>query len=211
MFQTFFTQRVLKGKLDTQGALEWYFGTQRELEHAGTQGTWALQYSRKSGTSRALRHLGTQGTWALRHSRHLGTWILEALDALETFYLAGLIWQLMKKINKQNKKTREFSKSARPRNPNMKRHKEKVHISAMALLKGREMVYNAFESRIFSLLSQDNSREPYRSNKSDDNGKTISQSNLSSDLQSQSSYLPTQISSSSDSELGISTLKFKAS
>ena len=73
MFQTFFTQRVLKGKLDTQGALEWYFGTQRELEHAGTQGTWALQYSRKSGTSRALRHLGT---WALGHSDTQGTWAL---------------------------------------------------------------------------------------------------------------------------------------
>ena len=60
-------------------------GTPRslELEHSGTQGTWALE---------ALGYLGTQSPEALGHSkgaetlRHSVTW---RLGTREAFYLAG--------------------------------------------------------------------------------------------------------------------------
>lgn len=38
----------------------------------------------------------------------------------------------------------------------MKRERKKIQISAIALLKGREMVHDSFESRIFFLPSQNN-------------------------------------------------------
>ena len=41
---------------------------------------------------------------------------------------------------------REFISNTRPRNLNMKKEKESVQNSALALLKGRKMVFNAFRS-----------------------------------------------------------------
>ena len=59
LFQTFFKRRTVKGKLDTQMALQ---DTPRELGFLGTQGLLALGQSRHSGTRRALRYSGTLGT-----------------------------------------------------------------------------------------------------------------------------------------------------
>ena len=51
--------------------------------------------------------------------------------------------QLLRYINKLKSKTK-------PHNPELKKLKEDVLNSAIALLNGREMVYKAFESGIFS-------------------------------------------------------------
>ena len=51
MLQSFFTQKALKGHLDTQGTwTHWHFGT---------QGAWALGYS---NTQALEGHFGTRGT-----------------------------------------------------------------------------------------------------------------------------------------------------
>lgn len=62
------------------------------------------------------------------------------------------IWQMMKKISKLPKSIREFLSNAKPKKLNLK--KKSVKNIAMALLKEREMVHSAFESRILLLLSQ---------------------------------------------------------
>ena len=44
------------------------------------------------------------------------------------------------------KPIRELASNTRPRSLNMKKEKESFQSSAMALLRGREMVFNAFKS-----------------------------------------------------------------
>ena len=54
--------------------------------------------------------------------------------------------------NEQNellKYIEEFSRSTKPRDPELKKLKKEVIDSAMALLQGRVMVFTAFKSRIF--------------------------------------------------------------
>ena len=51
--------------------------------------------------------------------------------------------------NKLPEHIREFKSKARPQNSESKRVKENLLNSAMALLKGREMVFKAFKSGIF--------------------------------------------------------------
>ena len=53
------------------------------------------------------------------------------------------------KQNQLAKHIKEFKSKTKPRNPESKKVKEDVVNSAMALLKGREMVFKAFESGIF--------------------------------------------------------------
>ena len=57
--------------------------------------------------------------------------------------------QLLRSINKRKSKTK-------PHNPESKKVKEDVLNSARALLKGREMVFKAFESGIFLKLKNQN-------------------------------------------------------
>ena len=60
------------------------------------------------------------------------------------------------KNDKQNhltKHIKEFKTETKPQNnSNINKVKEEVIVSAMALFKGREMVFRAFESGIFSNL-----------------------------------------------------------
>ena len=72
VFQTFFTQRALKGHLSTQKAVQGHLGSQdtQALKHLKHLGTLAVEY---------WRHSGTQDNWELRH---WGLWLLEALKAL---------------------------------------------------------------------------------------------------------------------------------
>ena len=54
--------------------------------------------------------------------------------------------------NEQNellKHIEEFSKSTKPRDPELKELKKEVLYNALALLQGREMVFTAFKSGIF--------------------------------------------------------------
>ena len=53
------------------------------------------------------------------------------------------------KQNQLAKHIKEFERKTKPRNPESKKVKEDAVNSAMALLKGREMVFKAFESGIF--------------------------------------------------------------
>ena len=74
------------------------------------------------------------------------------------------IWQK----NKQNRLAKsiiEFLNDTRPKNLNMKKEKLIIKSSPMTILKGREMVYNPFRSRIFmsSQLSTDQSEKSERS------------------------------------------------
>ena len=63
MLQNFFSQRALKGKLETRRALE-HSGTQRAHGHLGTQAIEHFGTRRALGHSRnlALGHLGIRGT-----------------------------------------------------------------------------------------------------------------------------------------------------
>ena len=78
------------------------------------------------------------------------------------------------------KKIREFP---RPRSVSME-EKKNIHNSALALLEGRKMVFNAFRSGKFSIPLGD-SKE--KSKESDDNDKTINKSRLTSSSSSSSS------------------------
>ena len=58
-------------------------------------------------------------------------------------------------INHLAKYIKEFKSKARPQHDsNMKKVKADALNSAMALIKGREMVFKAFERRIYSRLEQ---------------------------------------------------------
>ena len=48
----------------------------------------------------------------------------------------------------------DFIKKTKPRNPVLKKMKEDVLTSVLSFLKGREMVYKAFESEIFQKLEE---------------------------------------------------------
>ena len=62
--------------------------------------------------------------------------------------IALLIW-----TSKMIKYIKEFKTETKPQNnSNINKVKEEVIVSAMALFKGREMVFRAFESGIFSNL-----------------------------------------------------------
>ena len=69
MLRTFFTRRALKGKLDTQRALQGHSkSTRRVTEHSGTPaleghlGTEELKKLGYSGTRRAFKHSGNRGS-----------------------------------------------------------------------------------------------------------------------------------------------------
>ena len=81
------------------------------------------------------------------------------------------------------KKIREFPSNTRPRSVSME-EKKNIHNSALALLEGRKMVFNAFRSGKFSIPLGD-SKE--KSKESDDNDKTINKSILTSSSSSSSS------------------------
>ena len=49
------------------------------------------------------------------------------------------------------KKNSEFTSNTKPKNPSMIKEKENIITSATALLKGREIVSNAFENKLLSL------------------------------------------------------------
>ena len=78
--------------------------------------------------------------------------------------------QLAKKIN-------EFAIDTKPRNLNMKKEKQIIQSSVLALLKVREMIFNVFKSGI--LPPHSDSKEPHQSEESDDKEKTITQSSSS--------------------------------
>ena len=62
-----------------------------------------------------------------------------------------------KATNEQNKlkqKIKELKRNAKPKNPNMIKEKSDVKNNAMALLKGKEMLCNGFESGMFLLPNQ---------------------------------------------------------
>ena len=88
------------------------------------------------------------------------------------------------------KHIRELKSKTRPQDPNLKRVKEDILNSAMTLLKGREMVFKAFESRIFlkpkkleqsEQSNQSSSDDKYTSLKLD-NDLNTSSNDFSSDL-----------------------------
>ena len=88
------------------------------------------------------------------------------------------------------KHTRELKSKTRPQDPNLKRVKEDILNSAMTLLKGREMVFKAFESGIFlkpkklqqsEQSNQSSSDDKYTSLKLD-NDLNTSSNDFSSDL-----------------------------
>ena len=56
----------------------------------------------------------------------------------------------MNKI-KLARKIRQFKTNAKPRNPIMKKEKSDIVNNEITLLKGRQMAYNSFESRVFPL------------------------------------------------------------
>ena len=59
--------------------------------------------------------------------------------------------------NEQNnlaQKIREFKSNTKPKNPSIIKEKSDVKNNAMAHLKGKEMVYNNFQGKIFSLPNQ---------------------------------------------------------
>ena len=56
--------------------------------------------------------------------------------------------------NKLTQNIREFKSNNIPRNPSIIKEKSDVINKAMALLRGREMVYNGFESATFPLKNQ---------------------------------------------------------
>ena len=86
-FQTFFTRRVLKGKMGIQKALQEHLHTRalKAFEELGnetlevlghlkcTYGTWAIRYLSIWALEKPL---GTPGL------RHLNTWAIEALETL---------------------------------------------------------------------------------------------------------------------------------
>ena len=88
----------------------------------------------------------------------------ELLEMLFRMVQLRCIWQK----NKQNRLAKsiiEFLNDTRPKNLNMKKEKLIIKSSPMTILKGREMVYNPFRSRIFmsSQLSTDQSEKSERS------------------------------------------------
>ena len=59
--------------------------------------------------------------------------------------------------NEQNnlaQKIREFKSNTKPKNPSIIKEKSDVKNDGMAHLKGKEMVYNNFQGKIFSLPNQ---------------------------------------------------------
>ena len=64
----------------------------------------------------------------------------------------------MDKPNNEQKnlaqKIREFKSNTKPKNPSIIKEKSDVKNNAMAHLKGKEMVYNNFQGKIFSLPNQ---------------------------------------------------------
>ena len=88
------------------------------------------------------------------------------------------------------KHIRELKSKTRPQDPNLKRVKEDILNSAMTLLKGREMVFKAFENGIFlkpkklqqsEQSNQSSSDDKYTSLKLD-NDLNTSSNDFSSDL-----------------------------
>ena len=62
-----------------------------------------------------------------------------------------------KSNNEQNnlaQKIREFKSNTKPKNPSIIKEKSDVKNDGMAHLKGKEMVYNNFQGKIFSLPNQ---------------------------------------------------------
>ena len=59
------------------------------------------------------------------------------------------------------KKIRKFVNNTRPRNVNMKTEKESFQNRTLKLLRGREMVFNAFSIGLCSLTLPSRSKEPY--------------------------------------------------
>ena len=62
-----------------------------------------------------------------------------------------------KATNEQNKlkqKIKELKRNAKPKNPKMIKEKSDVKNNAIALLKGKEMLCNGFESGMFLLPNQ---------------------------------------------------------
>ena len=62
----------------------------------------------------------------------------------------------------------------------MKKEKESVQNSALALLKEREIVFNALRSGVFLFFLQSRLKEPYESEEVDDHDKTITLSSSDS-------------------------------
>ena len=59
--------------------------------------------------------------------------------------------------NEQNnlaQKIREFKSNTKPKNPSIIKEKSDVKNDGMAHLKGKEMIYNNFQGKIFSLPNQ---------------------------------------------------------
>ena len=56
--------------------------------------------------------------------------------------------------NKLVQKVRDFKSNTKPRNPKMIKEKLDFINNAVTLVKGREMIYYGFESRIFPLPNQ---------------------------------------------------------
>ena len=76
------------------------------------------------------------------------------------------------------KKIWEFASDTKPRNLNIKKEKQIIQSSVLALLKVREMIFNVFKSGI--LPPHSDSKEPHQSEESDDKEETITQSSSSS-------------------------------
>ena len=89
--------------------------------------------------------------------------ILENLKQYVFLIIRNNIINMYKENDEQNHLARyikEFETKAKPQsNSNFKKVKEDVINSAMVILKGREMVFKAFESGIFSRLNESDQSE----------------------------------------------------
>ena len=65
ILQTFFTQRVLKGKLGSPRALQWHLDILKHLRYSGTRRAFG-----HVGTRAVERHSDTLALGDSRHSRH---------------------------------------------------------------------------------------------------------------------------------------------
>ena len=101
-----------------------------------------LEEERKTGRSKIV-YEGSNKTYDFRKFKAIRTFGNEIRNNIISMSMAN------DEQNQLPKHIREFNSKTRPQNYESRKVKEDVLNSAKALLKGREMVFKAFENRIF--------------------------------------------------------------